>query len=475
MQDRIQETNPDLDANFPFLFSSSPSPSASNSGMSPLDWVFPQNFPTERVVVPPGFPPIFPVSANLSTKSYGLAFNPLAGPLESSRPNSRSISPKSSSFNNISVSENWPIGSPTSKIDSSSPRPEFVNFKTNRLNNIVSPTMRNSYERSLVNTSPTSQLRIRSLTFDLHQKLTTNFNSNNNTPKHSPHFNSIPDLVPPTLKEKSGIYSYENSFQTYSRQQPSDQSNRSEHTSGDEGFQTTVASTHYDFTFLSSPPSSPTFSTASWFTSSAAAWSSGTKPSHREKLISSLGAYGFVYKDLQGYGDCLFEALADQQFEDTLRHLELRASIVREIKSCWPAYILDIRANYFMTDSARDSDAEIKELDDLQVVKEYTDRIMQSGEIGDAICIAAFAKLYNCDVAVYLWNEHSGFSCFMVEAPRNKELDPTKDPMFWSDEETALERDGRPVKHIAWYQSESGFESGNHYFSVFPPPGFEGL
>ncbi|KAI8805417.1 hypothetical protein BJ742DRAFT_820353 [Cladochytrium replicatum] len=215
-----------------------------------------------------------------------------------------------------------------------------------------------------------------------------------------------------------------------------------------------VSSFADDTLFLSTPSASPV-------SSFGGSWSSPprstTQPSKRDKLLSALTQNGIAYTDLPGMGNCLFESLADQLLGDASQHPSLRRMIIDEIRSHPDTYGPDIWAQTRKTTEAP--------FDYTAIVRAYCDEMAKDGVAGDAVCIAAFAKCFGCDVGVYLVDEEgrrvggkgmkAGLVCIKVQAG-----------------ETPAKKGERGTVWLAWVPSESGVDEANHYCSVYPPPNF---
>ncbi|KAJ3272124.1 hypothetical protein HK104_004532, partial [Borealophlyctis nickersoniae] len=195
-----------------------------------------------------------------------------------------------------------------------------------------------------------------------------------------------------------------------------------------------------------------------------------TPNSPRSLIIQALLAEGYTPRDVPGTGDCLFSALSDQTWGTPTRHLEMRRTIADEIEMHRDVYEADIRVceaerntssfNWNLFDDLPTSSSlptgdyeDTDPTDSTDPFTSYISRIRTPGQVGDAICIAAYASLFNCDVVVHVADEKRGLESFTIEGP---------DPPGGGK---------REVKHLAWYPSEVGVETANHYFSVYPPKG----
>ncbi|KAI8808776.1 hypothetical protein BJ742DRAFT_260119 [Cladochytrium replicatum] len=207
-----------------------------------------------------------------------------------------------------------------------------------------------------------------------------------------------------------------------------------------------------DTVFFSTPSASPVSSFGGSWNSPPR---STAQPSKRDKLLSALTQNGIAYTDLPGLGNCLFESLADQLLGDASQHPALRRMIVDEIRSHPETYGPDIWAQ---TRKTTDAPSEYT-----AIVRDYCEQMGKECVAGDAVCIAAFAKCFGCDVGVYLVDEEgrrvggkglkSGLVCVRVQAG-----------------EKSAKKGERGTVWLAWVPSESGVDEANHYCSVYPPP-----
>ncbi|KAJ3122935.1 hypothetical protein HK098_002341 [Nowakowskiella sp. JEL0407] len=395
-----------LDAQYPFLFSSSPIVSPSQSYFNDFEDPFAFNSVAHENVNPPGFP-----------------FTPIISTPYQVRRGSVSSNMSSPSRRVTLQLENLYKSSPLSPKQS-----QTIEFEKPALSAISinvgaaedSASLAESYRSRTSATSLLNSLqaRIKHLTID-------------DTPNKSDYSTNT-----------ETTFSYENSTAFLSNSNNPTQS----------------SANMIDSSFLSSPvmssPSSPWFSP---YPDTQYVPPQNTLLSHlnsREFLVVDPLIHGF------GVGNCLFEALADQMYGDMSKHVELRQKIAAEISSNWKYYVVDIHANYYATEySTIDlENLESSKKECLDMVDEYVQKISQTGEIGDAICVAAFSNIFKCDVLIYLVDQQNRFSCFVIECERSrKECNDGSDCENCSD-----------VKHIGWYRSESGLETGNHYVSIYP-------
>lgn len=180
---------------------------------------------------------------------------------------------------------------------------------------------------------------------------------------------------------------------------------------------------------------------------------------NRELLLSSLSSLNISYKDLGGSGNCLFLSLSDQlaNYHSTssqpaqprfpkLSARQIRAIVVDEIATNRELYKWDVLA----MSTSKDSDSNPEAAYD-----SYVDSMAKPETYGDAICLAAFARVFDCGIAVWMW-DHSKNRVGRVVVE-------------WEDAEDREHDEGEKRRlNVAWMPSERG-EAGNHYISVYPP------
>ncbi len=164
-----------------------------------------------------------------------------------------------------------------------------------------------------------------------------------------------------------------------------------------------------------------------------------------ETLTSALEAQGYAGIDVGGGGDCLFRALAHQALGTENSHYDLRQLIAEEIENNRELYEQDIIALEESETAIPHDFPDFKSV----IVDRYLHRIRTMGKIGDAICIGAFTRLFDCDVVVFLHDKQRGLSSIVFEWPGQGKGE-------------------RVVRHIAWIPSGSSDEANNHYISVVP-------
>jgi len=167
--------------------------------------------------------------------------------------------------------------------------------------------------------------------------------------------------------------------------------------------------------------------------------------SQSDTLTSALEAKGFTAIDVGGGGDCLFRALAHQALGTETAHYDLRQLIAEEIENNRPLYEEDVVALEETETAIPEDIADFKDA----VFARYVSKIRTMGRIGDAICIGAFTRLFDCDVVVFLHDRQRGLSSIVFEWPGHG-------------------KDERVRRHIAWIPSSSSDEASNHYISVIP-------
>ncbi|KAI9000394.1 hypothetical protein DFJ74DRAFT_775629 [Hyaloraphidium curvatum] len=179
-----------------------------------------------------------------------------------------------------------------------------------------------------------------------------------------------------------------------------------------------------------------------------------TSLSHKEMLYSALDSMDIKHKDVGGAGDCLFLSLSDQianyraPFGNTkqarfpkLSANQIRGIVVDEIATSRDLYKWDVLA--LVNGNARSED---------EAFDAYVAKMARPGEYGDAICLAAFARVFDCGVVVWMWDDKKDrLSRVIVE---------------WEEDGDGPRVEKRRL-HVGWFPAGEG-ESGNHYFSVFP-------
>ena len=179
-------------------------------------------------------------------------------------------------------------------------------------------------------------------------------------------------------------------------------------------------------------------------------------------IFSSLDSLGINHKDVGGAGDCLFLSLSDQIANShsagfpRLSARQIRAIVVDEINTNRELYKWDVLALACSGNAAKaESDSEAG-------YEAYVELMARPGTYGDAVCLAAFARVFDCAVNVWMWDsKRARVSRVVVE---------------WEDEQTEMGNDEvmmwRRKLNVGWYPAGEG-EAGNHYFSVYPPDGIE--
>jgi hypothetical protein len=192
------------------------------------------------------------------------------------------------------------------------------------------------------------------------------------------------------------------------------------------------------------------------------------------EFIRFLMSHGIIGIDEgQADGDCLFEAFSDQVLtsnngwdiigvdrrsrQTALAHHAsiIRAAIADEIEWNYHDYVQDIFS--IISDSAQDN--RLQEY--LQhphggipsFVSEYVRMIRTPKRVGDAVCIAAFATIYQKPVHVYYQRFDGGLVEEIVRPL------PRPGPVS-----NAL---AVPVVRIAWKPSERRIDDLNHYISAY--------
>ncbi|KAJ3085732.1 hypothetical protein HK102_013881 [Quaeritorhiza haematococci] len=179
--------------------------------------------------------------------------------------------------------------------------------------------------------------------------------------------------------------------------------------------------------------SSPT-STSTISHTSRSSHSIRTKSS-RQALLDELDRLHFSYNDLPGSGDCLFQALSFQTWDSAKEFSKMRSIIADEIEDNRGLYEQDIIASeepYGANDLSTEDDKDA-------LFYAYIRRIRREGEVGDAICIAAFAKIFGVNVRVFIYDKRrQALSDFTIEPP-SLESSQTMDE----------ERRTRPTRYLA--------------------------
>ena len=88
--------------------------------------------------------------------------------------------------------------------------------------------------------------------------------------------------------------------------------------------------------------------------------------------------------------------------------------------------------------------------DEGSLFQAYVKRMRCNGQIGDAVCIAAFSRLFQTDVVVYAFDDTTG-SLTQVRI------------------ENTGKEDERGLTRLGWYPSRVGVDALNHYISVHAP------
>jgi hypothetical protein len=196
-----------------------------------------------------------------------------------------------------------------------------------------------------------------------------------------------------------------------------------------------------------------------------------------------------VVDDGAADGDCLFEALLDQLYthngdwdnvpapeegHERKAYLadeayKLRLRIVDEIRCHYQNYVYDIfglvtkcesDARLLDYQSLIDNNAEETKMESIpSFVQEYLDRLSTRKEVGDAVCVAAFANLYHVPVRVYFEGETQTLSYH--------EFTPYPDAGDQVKLESKEQMD-RQVMTIAWKPSHNRADYSNHYVSIYP-------
>lgn len=180
-------------------------------------------------------------------------------------------------------------------------------------------------------------------------------------------------------------------------------------------------------------------------------------------------------------GSCLFEALVDQTLSNFKRWdrvptvdrsaylsfaaTSMRSILVDEIRSYYKDYALDIFGM-----SANSGDARVPDFEEVdgmpKFVQNYLERLAKEKELGDAVCIAAYAARFQVAVRVYFENDKGSLDHFEFEPPKTKsEVSSTSviDPLFAVTNERMT-----GVISIAWKPSQNRNDVTNHYVSIYP-------
>jgi len=184
--------------------------------------------------------------------------------------------------------------------------------------------------------------------------------------------------------------------------------------------------------------------------------------SHRELLFAALEEKGYTVHDVPGTGDCLFAALAHQTYADHTLHMHMRKLIVDEIRNNRERYEADIivsemegmdavvKKSTSSSSSSRPHSRASSSSTPATIFDDYIRRVSREGQVGDAICIAAYAHLFGVDVRVNHMDEvNMVLGEFTIRCGEDDGDDGE-----------------RGYRRIGWYRSESGLETANHFVSV---------
>lgn len=188
---------------------------------------------------------------------------------------------------------------------------------------------------------------------------------------------------------------------------------------------------------------------------------------HAALLFSSLDSLAIPHKDVGGAGDCLFLSLSDQLANarnngakfPRLSAAQIRSIVADEIATNREIYKWDVLA---LCGPSAERDPE-------GAYEGYAEAMAKQGTYGDAVCLAAFARVFDCAVAVWMWDARRGRVGRVVVEWEDEAADgeDRKEGLIG----LAAPEEKRRL-NVGWYPSGQG-EAGNHYFSVYPPDGIE--